>query len=205
LPVNCKFENAQNLEQNIPFVTDGCPRKFPEDRNSYFGKMARTGQGKYELPFRAFSFDYSKDSLLQISCEVLLCIEQNAGPCRKACWGPTTPPDPPQEDPGLPPNGDPRNGDGLYRRNSRPVLARVNFDLINGVAGNGDAKNVTLTKTLNVVASDPSSKQLNGDVNRIERSTKALVKTLVVQPETHIANANLDQLKVHGGRPFFSE
>jgi len=184
LPVNCKYENAQNLAQNVPFVTDGCPRKFPEEKDSYFGKMARTEQGKYELPFKAFSFDYSKDSFLQISCEVLLCLEQNAGPCSKPCWGPASPPDPPADDPGNPPGGDPPagepeadpgnppdggppEGNGLQNRNARPVLARIKFDLVNGMAGNGYPDSMTHKTILNVFKAGspgPSSSRLCDDV-----------------------------------------
>jgi len=182
VPVNCKYENGANFDQNVPFVVDGFPRSFPEEKDSYFGKMARTEKGKYELKFKAFSFDYTKDSLLQISCELLLCLEQNAGPCAKTCWGPASPPDNPGEDPGSPPGGGPPEGEpeadpgnppdggppgGLHSRNARPVLARVKFDLVNGLAGNGYPDSMTHKTILNVFkagSTGPSSSRLCDDV-----------------------------------------
>jgi hypothetical protein len=92
LPISCKYYNPQNEQQTIPFVSDGCPRPFPDDADGFFGKMKRIKDDEYELNFRAFTIDSGENSLLGLSCDVVLCLEQNPIPCSRACWGPVPPP-----------------------------------------------------------------------------------------------------------------
>jgi len=85
LPVNCKFFNPDKGAQNVPFVSDTCPRIFPPDPDAYFQTMVKKNATSYEINFRAFTFQ-SATSALGITCDLQLCITQNVDSCSKACW-----------------------------------------------------------------------------------------------------------------------
>jgi hypothetical protein len=90
IPVNCVYYNPSNEAQNVPFVSDSCPRQFPEDPDGYFGTIKQVSATEYLLNFRAFSFETTANSFLGIDCDLQLCIHDNAGMCTSACWGATT-------------------------------------------------------------------------------------------------------------------
>jgi len=92
LPVNCKYYNPNNEVQNVPFVSDNCPRVFPQDPDAYFTTMVKKNATSYEINFRAFSFETTSKSVLGISCDLQLCITQNYDACYKPCWGGPAPP-----------------------------------------------------------------------------------------------------------------
>jgi len=178
LPVSCKYENTYNVEQNVPFVSDGCPIKFREEKDGYFGRMVRVEKGKYELDFKAFSFDYSKDSFLSISCVLLLCLEHNTGLCRKSCWNPTAPLESPPEETGNQQVGDPSAelvredpSAPLGGRNVTAVMAEVKLDFVHGetVNGNPDSKDSflshkTILRVLKESSTAPSSSRPSHNV-----------------------------------------
>jgi len=87
LPVNCKYYDPQNELQTLPFVSDSCPRPFPDDPDGYFGTIQRIDQTRYELNFKAFSFDDNQNSFLGIDCDIQLCISNDVDNCYKSCWG----------------------------------------------------------------------------------------------------------------------
>jgi len=92
LPDTCNFFNPNNPPlQKMPFVTDKCPRIFPPDPESFVTTMIKVNEAKYEIHFRAFSFDPYKWSVLGIRCTLQLCIAQNRDSCDQPCWGGPTP------------------------------------------------------------------------------------------------------------------
>jgi len=100
LPVNCKFFNPNQEGQNLPFVSDSCPRVFPTDPDAYFQTMVKKNATSYEINFRAFTFASAATSALGISCDLQLCITQNIDYCYKPCWdGPAPTPSPSKEPP----------------------------------------------------------------------------------------------------------
>jgi len=92
IPANCKYYNPNNPVQNVPFVTDNCPRIFPTDPEAYFSTMVQLNYTSYAVSFRAFSFESTPTSSLAIDCDILLCTPQNIGSCYKSCWGGSPPP-----------------------------------------------------------------------------------------------------------------